>query len=98
CAPRDAKGDNTKTTWDVMGTRATRSADTVLEGASVPDKYLARVVPAGAAGADMFVLGFFTWALVNFANIYSAIGLRTPEVLVEQLKTKSSIAVTRQMS
>jgi len=58
--------------------RATRSDDTVLEGAFVPDKYIARVLPAGAAGADMFVLGFFTWALVNFANIYYAIGLRTP--------------------
>jgi len=68
--PRDAKGYSIKETWDVMGMRATRSDDTVLEGAFVPDKSIARVLPAGAAGADMFVLGFFTWALVNFANIY----------------------------
>ena len=80
-----------------MGMRATRSDDTVLEGAFVPDKSIARVLPAGAAGADMFVLGFFTWALVNFANIYYAIGLRTREVLIEQLKTKTSIALTRPM-
>jgi alkylation response protein AidB-like acyl-CoA dehydrogenase len=52
---------------------------------------------AGAAGADMFVVGFFTWGLVNFANIYYAIGLRTREVLIEQLKTKTSIALTRPM-
>ena len=57
-----------KETWDVMGMRATRSDDTVLEGAFVPDKYIARVVPAGAGGADMFVVGFFTWALVSFAQ------------------------------
>ena len=57
------KGYTIKDTWDVMGMRATRSDDTVLEGAFVPDKYIARVVPAGAAGADNFVVGFFTWAL-----------------------------------
>ena len=95
--PRDAKGYSIKETWDVMGMRATRSDDTVLEGAFVPDKYIARVLPAGAAGADIFVLGFFTWALVNFANIYYAIALRTREVLIEQLKTKTSIALTRPM-
>jgi alkylation response protein AidB-like acyl-CoA dehydrogenase len=95
--PRDTKGYSIKDTWDVLGMRATRSDDTVLEGAFVPDKYIARVVPAGAAGVDMFVLGFFTWALVNFANIYYAIGLRTREVLIEQLRTKTSIALTRPM-
>src|SRR5207248_10377933 len=47
--------------------------------------------------ADMFVIGFFTWALVNFANIYYAIGLRTRDVLIEQLKTKTSVALTRPM-
>jgi alkylation response protein AidB-like acyl-CoA dehydrogenase len=61
--PRDTKGYTIKDTWDVMGMRATRSDDTVLEGAFVPDKYIARVVPAGAAGADNFVGGFLTWAL-----------------------------------
>lgn len=95
--PRDTKGYSIKDTWDVMGMRATRSDDTVLDGAFVPDKYIARVVPAGAAGADMFVIGFFTWALVNFANIYYAIGLRTREVLIEQLKAKTSIALSRPM-
>jgi alkylation response protein AidB-like acyl-CoA dehydrogenase len=69
----------------------------VLEGAFVPDNHIARVVAAGAAGADMFVAGFFTWALVNFANVYYGIGLRTREVLIEQLKTKTSIALTRPM-
>ena len=95
--PRDTKGYTIKDTWDVMGMRATKSDDTVLEGAFVPDKYIARVVPAGAGGADMFVVGFFTWALVNFANVYYAIALRTREVLIEQLKTKTSIALSRPM-
>ena len=94
---RGTKGVTVKETWDVLGMRATRSDDTILENAFLPDKYVARVIPAGVAGVDMFILGFFTWALVGFANIYYAIGLRTREILVEQLKTKTSIALTRPM-
>ena len=41
-------------TWDTMGMRATRSDDTMLDGAFVPDRYIARIVPAG--GADPFVV------------------------------------------
>jgi alkylation response protein AidB-like acyl-CoA dehydrogenase len=95
--PRDTKGYTIKDTWDVLGMRATRSDDTVLEGAFVPDTYIARVVPAGAAGADNFVVGFLTWALYGFANIYYGLSMRVREVLVEQLKTKTSIAMTRPM-
>ena len=96
--PRDTKGFTIKETWDVLGMRATRSDDTVLDGVVIPDKYIARVVPAGAAGVDNFVLGFFTWALVGFGNIYYGLSQRIREVLVEQLKTKSSIALTRPMT
>jgi alkylation response protein AidB-like acyl-CoA dehydrogenase len=49
--PRDAEGYRIVPTWDVLGMRATRSDDTVLEGAFVPDKYIPRIVPAGLAGA-----------------------------------------------
>src|SRR5712691_6276725 len=96
--PRDTKGYAIKETWDVMGMRATRSDDTVLEGAFVPDKYIARVIPAGVAGVDMFVLGFFTWALVGFSNIYYGLSLRMRELIVDQLKSKGSIALTRPMA
>jgi len=95
--PRDTKGFTIKETWDVLGMRATRSDDTVLDGVVIPDKYIARMVPVGAAGVDNFVLGFFTWALVGFGNIYYGLSLRIREVLIEQLKTKSSIALTRPM-
>jgi len=95
--PRDSTGFSIKDTWDVLGMRATRSDDTVLEGAFIPDKYIARIVPAGAAGADNFVVGFFTWALVGFGNVYYGLALRMREVLIEQLKTKTSIALTRPM-
>jgi alkylation response protein AidB-like acyl-CoA dehydrogenase len=96
--PRDTANYTIKETWDVLGMRATRSDDTILDGAIVPDRYIARVLPAGAAGVDNFILGFFTWGLTGFANVYYGLSLRTREVLVEQLKTKTSIALTRPMT
>src|SRR3954464_714549 len=96
--PRGTAGATIKETWDVLGMRATRSDDTVLERAFVPDKYIARVVPAGAAGVDMFVLGFFTWALVNFGNIYYGLGVRVRDLVVDLVKSKSSLALTRSMA
>jgi len=44
--PRASTGYRIVETWDTMGMRATRSDDVVLEGAFVPDKYVARTLPA----------------------------------------------------
>jgi alkylation response protein AidB-like acyl-CoA dehydrogenase len=55
--PRDTTGYAIQETWDVLGMRATRSDDTVLENAFIPDRYIARIVSAGGAGIDPFVLG-----------------------------------------
>jgi alkylation response protein AidB-like acyl-CoA dehydrogenase len=96
--PRTGKGFTVKETWDVLGMRATRSDDTVLEGAFVPDKYIGRVVPAGAAGLDAFVLGIFAWALINFGNVYYGLATRVKSILVEYLKTKTSVAMSRPMA
>src|SRR5438094_4436561 len=95
---RDAKGYAIKETWDVMGMRATRSDDTVLEGAFVPDKYIGRVVPAGAAGIDQFVLSIFAWALINFGNVYYGLASRVRDLTVESVKTKTSVAISRPMA
>ena len=95
---RDSKGYTIKDTWDVMGMRATKSDDTILEGAFVPDKYIARVVPAGAAGLDAFVAGIFAWALINFGNVYYGLAMRVRDLVVESLKTKTSLAMSRPMS
>jgi alkylation response protein AidB-like acyl-CoA dehydrogenase len=96
--PRDTPGYTIKETWDVLGMRATRSDDTVLEGAFVPDKYVARVVPAGFAGADFFVLSIFAWALLGFGNIYYGLARRVVELTIEHLKSKGSMALTRSMA
>jgi alkylation response protein AidB-like acyl-CoA dehydrogenase len=96
--PRDSKGYSIKETWDVMGMRATRSDDTVLDGAFVPDKYVIRNVAAGFAGADFFVLSIFAWALLGFANVYCGLARRVVELTLEHVKTKKSIALTRSMA
>jgi alkylation response protein AidB-like acyl-CoA dehydrogenase len=95
---RDTPGVTIKETWDVMGMRATRSDDTVLDGAFVPDDHIVRVVPMGLAGADYFVLSIFAWALLGFSNIYYGLAKRMLELTIEQVKSKGSIALTRSMA
>ncbi len=96
--PRKTAGYTIKETWDVLGMRATRSDDTVLEGAFVPDRYIARIVPPGGAGVDAFVLGMFGWALLGFGNIYYGLAKRALEQAVASVKTKKSMAVSRTMA
>lgn len=95
---RESAGYIIKETWDVLGMRATCSDDTVLEGAFVPDEHVARVVPAGAAGIDAFVLGIFAWALIGFGNVYYGLARRALDKSVSALKKKRSMAVTRTMA
>ena len=95
---RGTAGITIKETWDVLGMRATRSDDTVLEGAVCPDRYIARVIAPGAAGMDAFVLGIFAWALLNFGNVYYGLALRVRDLIVEHVKSKSAIALTRSMA
>jgi alkylation response protein AidB-like acyl-CoA dehydrogenase len=96
--PRDTEGYAIRETWDSLGMRATRSDDTILDGAFVPDRYVARVLPAGAAGMDEFVLAMFAWALIGFGNVYFGIARRALDLTVDGLKKKTSIALTRSMA
>ncbi len=93
--PRATEGYAIRETWDVLGMRATRSDDTVLDGAFIPDRYIARVIPAGAAGIDLFVLAVFAWALIGFGNIYYGMARRALDLTVEGVKKRSSLALTR---
>jgi alkylation response protein AidB-like acyl-CoA dehydrogenase len=96
--PRDTEGYRIEETWDVLGMRATRSDDTVLDGVFVPDRYVARVVPAGAAGVDLFILGIFAWALLGFGNIYYGLARRALDVTLASIKSKRSIGLSRSMA
>jgi alkylation response protein AidB-like acyl-CoA dehydrogenase len=96
--PRNTAGCTIQPTWDVLGMRATASDDTILDGAFVPDKYIARVVPAGAAGVDHFVLAIYAWALLGFANVYYGLAQRALDLTVENVKKKTSIGLSRSMA
>jgi alkylation response protein AidB-like acyl-CoA dehydrogenase len=96
--PRDNSGYIIKETWDVLGMRATRSDDTVLENAFIPDRYVARVVPAGGAGVDAFVLSVFAWALMGFANVYYGLARRALDKSIASAKSKGSLALSRSMA
>ena len=96
--PRNTEGYTVRDTWNTLGMRATRSDDTILDGAFVPQRYVARVVPAGAAGIDHFVLSLFMWALVGFGNIYFGMAQRALDMTVDQVKKKKSLAISRSMA
>jgi alkylation response protein AidB-like acyl-CoA dehydrogenase len=96
--PRDTAGYTIKETWDVLGMRATRSDDTVLENAFIPDRYVARVVPAGGAGIDHFVLAVFAWALMGFGNVYYGLAKRALDQSISAAKSKGSLALSRSMA
>ncbi len=96
--PRDSENASAVETWDVLGMRATRSDDTVLDGVFVPDERIARVVPAGAAGLDAFVLGIFAWALLGFGNVYYGLARRVFDDTVRRLPEKKSLGMSRSMA
>jgi alkylation response protein AidB-like acyl-CoA dehydrogenase len=96
--PRDTAGYTIKETWDVLGMRATRSDDTVLDNVFVPDRYIARVLPAGGAGVDLFILSIFAWGLLGFGNIYYGLAQCALDQSVASVKNKGSIAVSRSMA
>jgi alkylation response protein AidB-like acyl-CoA dehydrogenase len=94
--PRSTPGYRIVETWDTMGMRATRSDDVILENVFVSDRYVARILPAGAA--DAFILGVFAWALLGFANIYHGVAQRAIDLALPALKQKKSLAVSRTMA
>lgn len=90
---RDAAGYEIKHTWDnVLGMRATRSDDTVLHDVFIPDRYIARVLPEGFKGADVFVLGINIWALMGFANVYCGLAENAFDRILTNLRNKKSVS------
>lgn len=94
--PRATKDYAIKETWDTLGMRATRSDDTILEGAFVPDRYIARILPAGTA--DLFVLSIFGWAEPTFGSIYLGLAERARDIAIAGVKKRKALALTRSMA
>ncbi len=80
---------------DVLGMRATRSDDTVLNGVFVPEELIVRKLPTCFKGMDAFVLGIFVWALIGFANVYYGLAQRALDKVLEKLSKTKSISLER---
>jgi alkylation response protein AidB-like acyl-CoA dehydrogenase len=96
--PRSASGYQIVDTWDTLGMRATQSQDTILDKAFIPDELVAVVCPAGFAGAGLFHVAIFAWALLGFASIYLGAARRAFDMTVERMPTRTSVALTRSMA
>lgn len=90
--PRDTAGYEIKETWDTLGMRATRSDDTIIDGAFIPDKYVARKVPAGQP--DLFIVGIFGWAEMTFASIYLGMAERARDLAIASAQKRTSIGLS----
>lgn len=89
---RQDPGHRTEQTWDTIGVRATRSDDTVLEGAVAAAPYVARVIPAGPP-VDSFVDGIFGAAVPAIGAVYYGIAKRAFDLAIESAQKRTSAAL-----
>jgi len=94
--PRDAGGYEIRPTWDALGMRGSGSDDTILSGAVCPDRYIARVMPAGAV--DFYIVSIFAWALLGLANVYYGCALRARDLALAGAHKKTSLGLGRSMA
>jgi alkylation response protein AidB-like acyl-CoA dehydrogenase len=78
--------------------RATESNDTIMDAAFVADENVMLVCPAGFAGAGMFQVGIFAWALLGFSSVYLGIARRAYDMTVTNMPKRTSLALTRSMA
>ncbi len=78
--------------------RATQSQDTVLDKAFCPDELTALVCPAGFAGAGLFHVAVFAWALLGFSSVYLGAAKRAFDITVEKMPQRGSVALTNSMA
>ena len=95
---RDSPRYRIEETWDTLGMRATQSHDTILDRTFVPDAATVKVCPAGFAGADMYQVALFAWALLGFAGVYTGIAQRAFDEVTASLPRRTSVALTRSMA
>lgn len=95
---RDSPNYRIEQTWDTLGMRATASNDTILDRTFVSDDATILVCPAGFAGAGLYQVALFAWALLGFAAVYSAMAHRAFDETVKRVHERKSIALTRSMA
>ncbi len=96
--PRGSAGYEIIETWDTLGMRATQSQDTVLDRCFVADENIVLVCPAGFAGAGLFQVAVFAWALMGFATVYLGAARRAFDITIEKMPKRTSVALTHSMA
>ena len=94
--PRESEGYRIEDTWDTLGMRATRSDDTILEGVFVPDRYIARKIPAGQL--DLFLLALFGNFEPMLSAVYYGLARRAADLAIASARQKTSLGLTRSMA
>jgi alkylation response protein AidB-like acyl-CoA dehydrogenase len=89
---RQDGGHRTELTWDTIGVRATRSDDTILEGAVAHAAHVARVLPAGPPD-DPFIAGIFSSAIPGIAAVYYGIAKRAFDLAIRAAQRRVSAAL-----
>jgi alkylation response protein AidB-like acyl-CoA dehydrogenase len=95
-AERVEGGYHIEETYDTLGMRASRSDDTIFDGAFVPDRYVARIVPALAF--DPFFLGLYGYFLPWLSAVYCGLARRAADLAIAAARGKSSLGLTRSMA
>jgi len=79
----------TEETWDTFALRATRSDDTVLDGARSPAARLVAVLSPAAPGSE-YLDSVAAWAVVLTSNVYLAIAQRALDLAAELASGRTS--------
>jgi len=94
--PRNSPGIEIRENWnDVLGMRATRSDDTLLDDVFVPQEYIAEVVPAGFNGMGPMMGTAFIWFLSGASNVYLGLARQAFDQTVKIAGRKKSMAMPR---
>ncbi len=89
---RGVPGQRTVETWDALGMRATRSDDTVLEGAVARPEHVLRVLPVGRPN-DNYMASILGWALPLISIVYVGVAERAFDVALEKVRNRKSLAL-----
>jgi alkylation response protein AidB-like acyl-CoA dehydrogenase len=89
---RGVRGHRTVETWDTLGMRATRSDDTLLEGAVAAPEHILRILPVGPP-IDNYIASILGWALPLISIVYAGIAERAFNVALDAARNRKSLAL-----
>jgi alkylation response protein AidB-like acyl-CoA dehydrogenase len=87
---RGARGVRSVETWDALGMRATRSDDTLLDGAIAEAAHVLRVLPVGPP-IDNYVASILGWALPIISIVYVGLAERAFDLALEGARRRKSL-------